>query len=126
MNSLHIMQKKIANITTPTAENQKYFFIFNQWRRMDVFSTVFGLIGLVVGVLSYEYDVSRKEDLVFVSDKMRREETAMQGKRFNDPVTKLMRWITFGCSCMAVLFLCLRNHYKLMWINAYFNKSMRN
>ena len=106
-------------------ENHEYFFIFNQWRRMEVLSTTFGLIGLLIGILCYEYDVGGAEDLVFVSDTERTKYTAMEAKRFRDPVTRLLRWVSFSSSCVAVFFLGMRNHYKVRWVNAYFNKALR-
>ena len=39
-------------------ESKNYFIIFNKWRWMDLMSTVFALIGIVLAIVNYEIDLN--------------------------------------------------------------------
>ena len=108
------------------AANHQFFVLFNNWRKMDLLSTIFGLIGLVVGICSYEYDISH--GYVFVSQddyEHKDDRSAMRAPRFTDPFTRALRWTIFLTSYTGVFFLVMRNYYKVLWVNNFFNQSVR-
>ena len=109
-----------------TTKNQIFFKLFNNWRKMDLLSTIFGLIGLLTGIISYEYDIHH--NYVFVPEDQyenRDEESAMDAPRFKDHNTIMLRWIIFITSYIGVFFLVMRNYYKVLWVNNFFNESIR-
>ena len=109
-----------------TTKNQIFFKLFNNWRKMDLLSTIFGLIGLLTGIISYEYDIHH--NYVFVPEDQyynKDEESAMDAPRFRDHNTIMFRWIIFITSYIGVFFLVMRNYYKVLWVNNFFNESIR-
>ena len=96
-------------------ESQEYYNIYNKWKLMDLFASFFGVIGLSLGIISYEYDIRRKLVYVnyyFYKSESENDKNAMHHDRFNDSSTKNLRWLIFVSSVIAVFFLSMRNWYR--------------
>ena len=48
-------------------EKKEFFNTFSTWKKMDLMSTIFGLLGLLIGIITWEYD--NLNNMVFVSQK---------------------------------------------------------
>jgi len=107
-------------------ESQKYFRIFNYWRWLDLLSTVFAIIGLLLAIINYELDIRNGElDLEDPKDIIREGKSAMDMKKFKDPYTRSMRWAILATSMISLFCLVNRHQYKIRWINLYFNISLK-
>ena len=42
-------------------ESKEYYRIFNYWRYMDLLSTIFAVIGLIIAIINYEKDLLNGE-----------------------------------------------------------------
>ena len=95
---------------------------------MDFLSTIFALIGLVLGIVNYELDLRNKEIDGFNNRELIKEiedgkKSAMNMPRFTDKYTVDMRWSIFATSMLSLLCLINRHILKINWINLYFNKT---
>ena len=106
-------------------ESQKYFRIFNYWRWLDLMSTIFAIIGLILAIINYELDV-QGDEFDFDPKKIIDEgKSAMDMKKFTDGWTRSIRWAILITSMISLFCLINRHQYKIHWINLYFNISLK-
>ena len=83
---------------------------------MGLYSTVFGMIGLILTMINYEYDV--------VMYKTRLEpdilKNAMDDPRNAKNTTNLVRMVVLMTTVMSIICLIMRHYYKREWFNKYF------
>ena len=82
---------------------------------MALFASIFALLGLIIGIISYERDV--KKNLVYFNyykylKESEEQKNAMHHDRFNDSETRAWRSMIFLTSMISFVLLCLRNWYR--------------
>lgn len=93
---------------------------------MTTFLTVFGLI---LTCVNYEIilDKYKPSELnINNRDHYLNNETAMESKRFKDPINLHFRWLVLFMSVGSALTMIMRHYFKVMWLKRYFNKSKGN
>ena len=88
---------------------------------MDLYSTICALTGLVLGIIRYEYNLSNLEiDIKSFSDvnsinyqKWNAKWTLTMTNKFSLSLSTLI----FLLSVLSVIFLTLRNWFRVKWVN---------
>ena len=94
---------------------------------MDLLSTIFAILGLIIAIINYELDIYNKEQLDIEDPEaiIKEGKSAMSMLKFTDPYTKGMRWTILASSMISLFCLIKRHQYKILWINLYFNVSLK-
>jgi len=90
--------------------------LFNNWRDTDLVSTILALIGLIVYIIHYETIICttpyEKPDPIKYPNAM----DDPRNKHFSTNIVRLIIMIT---TLLAIACLCMRQYYKIVWINTF-------
>ena len=88
--------------------------LFNNWRDTDLMTTVLAIMGLVLYMFHYETVIIKTpyEKRVILPD-------GMDDPRNQHMSTNIIRMAIAITSILAIGCICMRQFYKVLWINTY-------
>ena len=119
-----ITEKNKKRAKEEVQKGREYQRIFNLWRYYDSLATMFATMGLLLGIISYEIDISHYTNYDIDPNHHGDLATlAMSTTRFTNPLQQLVRWTILVSSVCAVTCLLSRHCYRVKWTKTYFQKS---
>ena len=102
-------------------------FVF--WCRLELANTFFSILGLFIAIIDYEmslfeggaFQAIAKMGGVHKEASNDSDYTEVFNKRMDMIGNSTMRWLNTICTILAILFLALRNYFRMEWKNKHYN-----
>lgn len=95
-----------------------YFHIFNRWRFFDNLTTLLSVLGLVLTMVCYEAILLKYHPVELnINNRLSplTGETAMETRRFRDPLNIKIRNIVLFLSIGSCVTMIMRHYFKVLW-----------